>query len=76
MHPEPICDHIVHNLNRSATIVPAMGAYSQTDKYIVITALKRNQAIQLRQFIHENAPDAFILISNTSEIIGKGYISI
>ena len=44
--------------------------------YIILTALNRAQAVQLRNFIRQNEPTAFILISNTSEIIGKGFHSI
>lgn len=71
--PEIICDFIVHELNRGATICEAKGAYSHSHKYIVMTALRRPQAVQLRQFIKRVEPDAFILITNTSEIIGKGF---
>lgn len=39
--PEPICDFIVHELNRSASIFHATGAYSGQDKAIVLTALNR-----------------------------------
>lgn len=74
--PEPICDFIVHTLGRSATVCLAQGAFSGKDKYIIFTALNRPQAIKLRNFIKENQPEAFILISNTSEIIGKGFHSI
>lgn len=72
-HPEPICDYITHDLMRSATVVEAQGAFSGKDKYIILTALNRPQAVKLRNFIKENEPTAFILISNTSEIIGKGF---
>ncbi len=75
-NPEPICNYIVHELNRSATICKATGAYTNREKYEVITVLKRHQAMQLRQFIHDNSPDAFIIISNSSEIIGKGFFTI
>ena len=74
--PEPICDFLVHELNRSATVVHAQGAFSGKDKYIVFTVLSRPQAVRLRNFIKENQPSAFMLISNTSEIIGKGFHSI
>ena len=74
--PEAICDFIVHTLNRSATVCLAQGAFSGKDKYIIFTALNRPQAIKLRNFIKENQPEAFILISNTSEIIGKGFHNI
>lgn len=75
-NPEPICDYIVHTLGRSASVCLARGAYSGKDKYIVLTALNRMQAVHLRNFIRENDKEAFILISNTSEIIGKGFHSV
>lgn len=75
-NPKPICDFIRDDLNRSATIVLAQGAFSGEDKYVLLTALNRMEAIKLRNFIKENSPDAFLLISNTSEIIGKGFHSI
>ncbi len=74
--PEPICDFIVNTLHRSATVCKAQGAFTGNDKYIIFTALNRPQAVKLRNFINENQPQAFILISNTSEIIGKGFHSI
>lgn len=74
--PEPICRFIKNELHRSATIVDAKGAFSGERKYLVLTVLNRFQAVKLRNYIKENAPDAFLLISNTSEIIGKGFHSI
>lgn len=74
--PDPICNFIVQNLHRSATVCEAKGAFSGNDKYIVLTALNRPQAIKLRNFAKVTEPGAFILISNTSEIIGKGFHSI
>ncbi len=75
-NPEPICNFINNSLHRSASIVSAEGAFSGDDKYIIFTALNRTEAVKLRNFIKENVPEAFILISNTSEIIGKGFHSI
>ncbi|HCR84786.1 MAG TPA: YitT family protein, partial [Lachnospiraceae bacterium] len=75
-NPDPICDYIVNTLDRSATVCDAQGAFSGKDKYIIFTALNRIQAVKLRNYIKANQPEAFILISNTSEIIGKGFHSI
>ena len=72
-NPEPICDFIKQDLNRSATILLGRGAFSGEDRYLILTALNRHQAMKLRNFIKETEPTAFILISNTSEIIGKGF---
>ena len=75
-NPGPILEFIKKDLNRSATIVLAQGAFTGEDRYLVLTALNRPQAAQLRNFIRVNEPGAFILISNTSEIIGKGFHTI
>ena len=74
--PEPICKFINDDLHRSATVVLAQGAFSGDYKYLILTVLSRIEAVRLRNFIKENSPDAFLLISNTSEIIGKGFHSI
>ena len=75
-NPKPICEYIKEDLHRSATIVLAQGAFSGEDKYIIFTVLNRVEAVRLRNYIKENSPDAFLLISNTSEIIGKGFHSV
>ena len=75
-NPEDICSYIKDKLHRSATIVLAQGAFSGEDKYIVLTVLSPTEAIKLRNFIKATTPDAFLLISNTSEIIGKGFHSV
>ena len=72
-NPKPICDFIHHDLHRSATIYKAEGAYSHTEKNIVLVVLKRSQAVRLRRFIKDVEPTAFMMITNSSEIIGKGF---
>ena len=72
-NPKPICDFIHHELHRSATIYKAEGTYSHTEKNIVLVVLKRSQAVRLRRFIKEVEPTAFMMITNSSEIIGKGF---
>lgn len=71
--PEPICDFIMNKLRRSATVYRAEGAYEHNQKTIIITIMKRSQAVELRNFIREHQPNAFIAITNSSEIIGKGF---
>ena len=74
--PKPICLFIERELIRDATIVEAKGAFTGNNKFIILTVLSPGQAIKLRSFIKENAPGAFLLIPNTSEILGKGFHSV
>lgn len=70
---EPICDFIMNKLKRSATIYDAVGTYEHRKKTVIITIMKRSQAVELRNFIRQTQPTAFIAITNSSEIIGKGF---
>ena len=71
-----ICDFIQNDLQRGATIVNATGAFTGDDKYIILTVLSPSQAVKLRNFIKEHDPKAFLLVSNTSEIILKVFHSV
>lgn len=70
---EPICHYINTELNRSATVYRAQGAYTHRPKIIILTVMKRGQAVQLRNYIKSTQPEAFMMITNSSEIIGKGF---
>lgn len=71
--PKPICDYITKTIHRSATVFDAKGAFTEKEKKIVLTVMNRSQAVSLRKFIKQSEPNAFILITNTSEIIGRGF---
>jgi uncharacterized membrane-anchored protein YitT (DUF2179 family) len=74
--PEKIRHYIIENLHRGATIHTAYGAFNNEEKHVITTVVNRRQAVSLRQFIREIDKTAFITITNTSEIIGKGFRSI
>lgn len=71
--PDLICAFIRDKLNRSATLYQAEGSYSHQNKTVVLTVVKRSQAVLLRNYIRLVDPSAFIMITNSSEIIGNGF---
>ena len=72
-NPDPICEFIYQDLKRSATVYKAHGAFTHNQKMIIMSVMKRGQAVQLRNFVKRYQPGAFIAIVNSSEIIGKGF---
>ncbi len=72
-NPEPIVNFITNGLGKGATIYKAEGAYGHNEKTIILTILKRQQAVELKNYIKQTQPGAFIAITNSSEIIGKGF---
>lgn len=73
--PMPICDYIINKLNRSATVYEAQGAFTHHKKTVVMTTMKRGQAVQLRNYVRNVEPTAFMMVTNSSEIIGKGFLN-
>lgn len=74
-NPQPICDFITKDLNHSATLYDAVGAYSDQQRTVILTVVDVKQAVYLQRFIHDTEPTAFIAITKSSEIIGKGFMS-
>lgn len=72
-YPEQISDYIIKTLKRSCTVLDAVGAYTHEDKKVIMVACRRGEGVQLRQYVKSIDSKAFIFITNTSEIIGKGF---
>ena len=71
--PDEVVAFIKGTLNRSATILSGEGAFTHESRKVILTVMGRAQAVKLRLYIRSIDPHAFIVISNTSEIIGKGF---
>jgi len=72
---EVISTFIMRELHHGVTKTDALGCYTGADKVILHTVCKRMEAIRLRQLIRKIDPHAFVIITTTSEIVGKGFRS-
>ncbi|WP_416389414.1 YitT family protein [Otoolea muris] len=52
----------------------AQGSYTREKRYIILTAVERTQAVLLRNFVRSCEPEAFLIITNSSEVVGKGFL--
>ena len=71
--PNEIDEFIVNELHHGATMYKGEGVYTHEDKQIIITVCKRSEALRLRRKVKDIDPGAFIIITKTSEIAGKGF---
>lgn len=71
--PEPICDYIMNDLKRSATVYKAEGAYTHKDRVVILTVMDPKQAVLLERRIQSVDPEAFLMVTKSSEIMGKGF---
>lgn len=72
-HPAEIEGFITRTLHRGATELHGEGAYTHEGRTVLMTVMNRHEAILLRKYVKTVDPKAFVLIMNTSEIVGKGF---
>lgn len=72
-HPEKIEKFITDVLHRGATELHGEGVYTHEGRAVLLTVVSRREAVLLRRYVKSVDPAAFLLITNTGEIIGKGF---
>lgn len=70
---DEISDYIIKIIHHGATVNEVVGEYTKEKKYMIHTVCRRAEAIKLRAKIKEIDEKAFIIITTSSEIIGRGF---
>lgn len=68
-----IRDVINHELDRGATLVPAIGGYSNEERMMVMTVVKQKQFNSLQRLITNIDPQAFFVVNDANEVAGAGF---
>ena len=71
---EEISEFIINDIKHGATIYDARGVYTGDKRKVIVTVCKRGETSRLRRKVMEIDPDAFIILTKTSEITGKGFM--
>ena len=71
--PDEVSEYVISELNHSVTTHKVVGGFSGTDKTMIHTVCHRVDAIRLRKKVKEIDPNAFTVITTTSEIVGRGF---
>ena len=72
-HKEEVEEYITKKLRRGATSWTCEGAYTHDPEYAVVAVMSRMQSYHFRRFVRSVDPRAFIIVTNSSEIVGKGF---
>ncbi|MBE6877791.1 MAG: YitT family protein [Ruminococcaceae bacterium] len=71
--PDEIAAYISNELKRGSTQMEAKGSFTDQGKTVIFTVLGKRQAIKLQTMVKSIDPNAFTMITNTSEVMGKGF---
>jgi len=70
-----IADRAMRELNRGATMLPVAGAFTGENGVMMMMIVRPRQTAQLRQIVRETDPEAFMIISNVNQVLGRGFRS-
>ena len=70
---EEIKDAIVSELNRGVTFLHGEGAWTHKEKDIILCVIKSRQIVELKHLVKRIDPSAFVIVSDSHEIFGKGF---
>lgn len=74
-HGQKLADRIGEMTDRGSTILKAMGSYTREDRDVLLCACSKSQAYSITTMAHEIDPGAFVMVTETSEVFGEGFIS-
>ncbi len=64
---------ILHNLDRGLTLLDGKGGYSNQHKCIMMVVVNQIEVTKLKSIAKAVDPNAFIILSDTSEVLGEGF---
>lgn len=70
---ESIRKYIIEDLERSATLYRAVGAYNLEERDVIVTVMGKKEFIKLKNHIKSIDPRAFIITHNVHEVLGEGF---
>lgn len=72
-HGQEICNQIDQILGRGSTILRGMGSYSKAEKDVVMCACNNKQMYGIRKLIKKIDPKSFLVIMESSDVVGEGF---
>ena len=72
-HHEEIMSKIYSDLNRGATIIQATGGYTKEQRPMIMIVVSKKQLPTLNRLIHHIDPEAFVVVTDTTEVQGLGF---
>jgi uncharacterized membrane-anchored protein YitT (DUF2179 family) len=70
---DEIADFILYKLDRSGTALRSRSLYLNRQGEIILTVIHRKQLMDLREFVRDIDPEAFVIINDTYDVLGRGF---
>lgn len=70
---EKICNDIMENVHRGVTYLDGRGGLTKEPRAILFAVVSLTQVGRVKTIVRHHDPQAFMIVSDTSEVTGKGF---
>jgi uncharacterized membrane-anchored protein YitT (DUF2179 family) len=70
---ETVAQDIIEHLGPYGTILSGTGLQQNQEKTMIFVVMESSRINTLRDIIHRNDPDAFMVVMNAAEMLGRGH---
>lgn len=70
---EDIKEAILKELDRGVTKLQAVGGFTGSERVILMTVVSQTEVSKLKDLVKRKDPDAFVILSDTNEVLGQGF---
>ena len=71
--PDEIGDKLMLDLNRGVTSLQGKGMYTKENKEVLLCVVSRSQFAQVKDIVKAIDPQAFVMVTEMSEVLGEGF---
>lgn len=71
--PDEIGDKLMLDLNRGVTSLQGKGMYTKENKEVLLCVVSRSQFSQVKEIVKSIDPNAFVMVTEMSEVLGEGF---
>ncbi|HSH35944.1 YitT family protein [Schnuerera sp.] len=72
-NPEEISEKIMKDLDRGVTLFKGKGMYTKDEKDVLLCVVNRFQFTKAKDIVYNIDKDAFIMVTEMSEVLGEGF---
>lgn len=71
--PDIVSAAILHDLDRGLTRLEGKGGYTGQQRPVLLVVVGQSEVAKLKALVRDADPNAFVIISNTAEVLGEGF---
>lgn len=69
-----IAQHILYEMNRGCTAIPAQGLYSDEMRKMLFCVVGKKEVLDFKDCVKELDPHAFVIVTDANEVLGEGFL--